>query len=123
MGTGLCAPASCGRAQLAWGVAVPVLLAVAGWLAVAALRATRDRSVRVVQAGRLALVAAGAMSLLSYAQSSAAVHHPIESSRYLSCLLISLPAVLWPLWTVARRVRDGGWRTVSGGAAAAALSG
>jgi hypothetical protein len=123
MGTGLCAPASCGRAPLAWGVAVPVLLAVAGWLAFRALRATRDRSVRVVQAGRLALVVAGALSLLSYAQSSAAVHHPIESSRYLSCLLISLPAVLWPLWTVASRVREGGWRTAFGGAAATAVAG
>jgi hypothetical protein len=51
---------------------------------------------------------AAALSLLSYAGSSAAGRTPVESARYLSCLLISTPAVLWPAWrAVTHRVAAG----------------
>ncbi|WP_328851969.1 glycosyltransferase family 39 protein [Micromonospora globbae] len=57
---------------------------------------------RVAAALRLALLAAAAATLAAYALSSAAGRTPVESSRYLSCLLVSLPALLWPLWRAAR---------------------
>jgi hypothetical protein len=112
MGTGLCAPSRCESWQLWWGVAYPVLLFAAGVLAARALwRASRvtvtgdaaNGDERVRQAGRLALVVGAALSLLAYATSSAAGRTPVESARYLSCLLISTPAVLWPLWSAVTR--------------------
>lgn len=115
MGTGFCAPGRCADWQLWWGVAAPLLLVVAGLLALRALWLLRParwpagvvRAERVRQGGRLALVGAAAVSLLAYAVSAAAGRTPVESSRYLSCLLISMPALLWPLWTAAGLDRPG----------------
>jgi hypothetical protein len=101
MGTGMCSPSRCEPWQLWWGLAYPVLLVVAGVLA------WRHR-----QPGRLALVGAAGLTVLLYAVSGAAGATPTESARYLSGVLISTPAVLWPLWTAGR------WR--AGGVAAVA---
>ncbi|MEU5791081.1 hypothetical protein ABZ754_25575 [Micromonospora purpureochromogenes] len=68
-----------------------------------AVRADGARAVRAGAAVRLALVAGAVGTLAAYTVSSAAGRTPVESARYLSCLAISLPALLWPLWTVARR--------------------
>ncbi|MFC4021178.1 hypothetical protein ACFOW4_24995 [Micromonospora sp. GCM10011542] len=132
LGMGFCAPGQCATWQLWWALALPVLLAVAAASAWRALRAAPDRRAdlpdgggpldggrladggglanggrldggRVGAAVRLALVVAAVATLGSYTVSSAAGRTPVESSRYLSCLLISLPALLWPVWTVARR--------------------
>lgn len=116
MGTGMCSPSHCTAWQLWWAVAVPVLLVMASAAAVRAVRPAHGDE-RVRQAGRLALVAAGAVSVLAYARSDAAGTTPVESARYLSCLLISLPAMLWPLWSAAARAR-----AVVRSAAAAALA-
>lgn len=111
MGTGLCDPGRCEPWQMWWAVAYPILLAAAGALAVWALRRLRTlapaaaRAERVRQWARLALVGAAVLSLLAYVSSDAAGTTPVESSRYLSCLLITTPAVLWPLWSVAGRGR------------------
>jgi hypothetical protein len=106
MAGGLCPPGRCGPAQTWWGLAYVLLLAVAGALAVAALRragrpgrggaAGRARPATVRQAGRLALVAAAAVTLVSYARSPTAALAPVESARYLAILGVSLPAVGWP---------------------------
>ncbi|SCE75135.1 hypothetical protein GA0070618_0643 [Micromonospora echinospora] len=130
MGTGFCPPGRCAGWQLWWGVAAPLLLAVAGLLALRALWVLRPaslrraglptasprraglpppsprpddavRTARIRQGGRLALVGAAAVTLAAYAGSAAAGDTPVESSRYLSCLLVSLPALLWPLWAAA----------------------
>jgi hypothetical protein len=102
MGTGTCSPGDCAPWQMWWGVAYPILLVAAAVLGVRALRAGREERSREV--ARLALVAAAALTLILYARSAAAGETPVESARYLSALLISTPAVLWPLW----RVRIGG---------------
>ena len=108
MGTGFCAPGHCAPWQLWWGVVGPILLVVAGVLAVGGLRAGSGVE-RIRQGGRLVLVVGAALSLIAYAISSAAGTTRVESSRYLSCLLISFPALLWPLWSAAtatpRRLR------------------
>jgi hypothetical protein len=111
MGTGLCDPGRCAAWQRWWGVAYPVLLVVAVVLAGRALRRATHRAERVRQGGRLALLAAAGLTLTAYAASSAAAHTPVESARYLSCLLVSTPALLWPLWSVA----TGGVRAAAGG--------
>ena len=120
LATGVCAPGRCEPWQLWWAFAWLALLAVAGYGAWRAFRAAgrepgpaqpRAASAaggavapeRVRAAGRLALAAAALVSLLVYARSNAAGNTPLESGRYLHCLLVSTPAVLWPLWTL--RVR------------------
>lgn len=103
MGIGLCAPAQCASWRLWWGVGYLVLLAAGVLLAGWALGRATTRTERVRQAGRLALLVAAAVSLFAYVNSSAAALAPVESTRYLSCLLISTPAVLWPLWSMASR--------------------
>jgi hypothetical protein len=119
MGTGHCGPGHCAPWQMWWGVAFPVLLIIAGVLAALAVRRSRGDD-RVRQGGRLVLVAAAALSLLAYASSSAAARTPEDSARYLSGLLISIPAVLWPLWSAAARRADP-LRRLAGAAGLAAL--
>ncbi len=104
MGTGQCSPGHCHGIQMWWGIGYPVLVVAAGALAVAGvLRGSTPRPERIHQAGRLALVTAAVLSILSYTLSASAARYPVESARYLSCLLISTPAVLYPLWTLVRR--------------------
>ncbi|MET8199118.1 hypothetical protein [Micromonospora taraxaci] len=124
LGTGFCDPGRCATWQLWWALALPLLLALGAVTAWRALRspappesagsagaAESGVSARVAAAVRLALVLAAVATVGAYTVSSSAGLTPVESSRYLSCLLISLPALLWPVWTVARdglrQVADG----------------
>lgn len=131
LGMGFCAPGNCATWQLWWAFALPVLLvvgAVTAWRALGVTRAgtaggsalghlpfrTNTNPPRSTEGGareghigaaiRLALVAAGVATLAAYTLSSSAGRTPVESSRYLSCLLVSLPALLWPLWRAARKL-------------------
>ncbi|MGC4896842.1 DUF423 domain-containing protein [Micromonospora sp. DT31] len=122
---GFCSPGHCATWQLWWAVAFPVLLLLA---TVAALRELRRRppgrpgpagergrlspatdgggpasAPRVSSGVRAALLVATVAVLAAYVASRAAGRTPVESSRYLSGLLIALPALLWPLWQTARR--------------------
>ncbi|MEU2662318.1 hypothetical protein [Micromonospora sp. NPDC007220] len=118
LGMGFCSPSRCTPGQSWWAVALPLLLlaaALSAWRTLrppvadlgqlpSALNGNCPRS--IVAAGgavRLALVVAAVGTLALYTASSAAGRTPVESSRYLSCLLISVPALLWPLWSAARR--------------------
>ncbi|MET7866159.1 hypothetical protein [Micromonospora taraxaci] len=124
LGMGFCDPGRCATWQLWWAPALPLLLALGAVTAWRALRppapqesagsagaAESGVSARVAAAVRLALVLAAVATVGAYTVSSSAGLTPVESSRYLSCLLISLPALLWPVWTVARdglrQVADG----------------
>ncbi|MEU8425377.1 hypothetical protein AB0C15_31340 [Micromonospora sp. NPDC048835] len=114
LGMGFCAPGQCATWQLWWALVLPLLLAIAGVTAWRALRSPGPTpistdpaavgvvSARVAAAVRLALVLAAVTTLGAYTVSSSAGLTPVESSRYLSCLLISLPALLWPVWAAAR---------------------
>ncbi|GII22954.1 hypothetical protein [Planosporangium mesophilum] len=110
--TGLCRPDRCVPWQLSWAPVYLALLALAAALAVAGLRATTradEPTERVRHAGRLALVVAAALGLFLYVRSATAGIDPMSNARYLHALPVSLPAVLWPLWAAARRLRpDGG---------------
>ncbi|WP_030488853.1 hypothetical protein [Micromonospora chokoriensis] len=109
LGMGFCAPGQCATWQLWWALALPLLLAIAGATAWRTLRRPPSDAAgpagpvgRVSAAVRLALVLAAVATLGAYTVSSSAGLTPVESSRYLSCLLISLPALLWPVWAAAR---------------------
>jgi hypothetical protein len=103
MATGLCAPSRCAPWQQAWFGPYLVLLLAATVLAFRDARRRRDPP--VISVIRLGLPVAAALSIAAYARSPAAATTPVENVRYLSCLLISLPAVLWPLWTAGRAMR------------------
>ncbi|RBQ10929.1 DUF423 domain-containing protein [Micromonospora sp. LHW51205] len=106
---GFCSPGRCATWQLWWALAFPVLLALAAFTAWHTLRRTwgGPRSVERVSAGvRLALLGGAAGVLAAYAVSNAAGRTPIESSRYLSCLAVAVPALLWPLWQAARPLAE-----------------
>ncbi|MGA4686689.1 DUF423 domain-containing protein [Micromonospora sp. AB353] len=106
---GFCSPGRCATWQLWWAVAFPVLLVLAALTAWHALRrASGDPgSAERVSAGvRLALLGGAAGVLAAYAVSNAAGQTPIESSRYLSCLAVAVPALLWPLWQAARPLAE-----------------
>ncbi|MER7456438.1 hypothetical protein [Micromonospora sp. NPDC126480] len=117
LGMGFCSPSRCAGWQLWWSAALPLLLLAAAVVAWRRLRGAgqpgRSASAghargsgdpaRVGAALALALVGAAAATLAVYALSSAAGRTPVESARYLSCLLISVPVLLWPVWDAARR--------------------
>ncbi|WP_373306829.1 hypothetical protein [Micromonospora gifhornensis] len=116
LGMGFCDPGRCAGWQLWWAVALPVLLAAAALTAWHTLRRSRaDAVARVGAAVTLALVGAAVATIAAYTVSSAAGRTPVESSRYLSCLLISVPVLLWPLW---RATRLGGRRSATARVAA-----
>ncbi|MFI8807467.1 DUF423 domain-containing protein [Micromonospora chalcea] len=120
---GFCSPGRCATWQLWWALAFPVLLALAAFTAWHTLRRTwgGPRSVERVSAGvRLALLGGAAGVLAAYAVSNAAGRTPIESSRYLSCLAVAVPALLWPLWRAVRPLAEVESIKATGGRAAGA---
>ncbi|MFC0100153.1 DUF423 domain-containing protein [Micromonospora marina] len=105
LATGFCSPGRCATWQLWWAVAFPVLLVLAALTAWHTLRRVGGGpgSAERVSAGvRLALLGGAAGVIAAYAVSNAAGQTPIESSRYLSCLAVALPALFWPLRQAAR---------------------
>ncbi|SCL28562.1 hypothetical protein GA0074692_2563 [Micromonospora pallida] len=98
LSSGMCAPSHCATWQMWWGPAYLILMVVAAVIAVVAIRRA-DPGERHVHASRLALVAGAAMTLAAYIASSSSATTPIESARYLHYGMVSLPAILWPLWT------------------------
>ncbi|MGY0004340.1 DUF423 domain-containing protein [Micromonospora sp. I033] len=121
---GFCSPGHCARWQLWWAPVFLVLLllgAITAWRALSPAdlgrfpfatngncprsggEPARVTERRVSAAVRLALLAGAAAVLAAYAASSAAGRTPIESARYLSVLAVAAPALLWPLWSAARR--------------------
>ncbi|MEE6310037.1 hypothetical protein V1634_24695 [Plantactinospora veratri] len=121
LGMGLCEPSYCAGWSLWWGPVVLLLLTAALLLAVRRLRtpATLDPVDRTRAVTWLVLAAAGLLSVLSYVRSPAAADSPVESARYLSVLLVSLPVALWPLY---RLVRAGGRPAIPAALPIAALA-
>ncbi|MGW5014233.1 DUF423 domain-containing protein [Micromonospora chalcea] len=120
---GFCSPGRCATWQLWWALAFPLLLLLAAFTAWHTLRRTwgGPRSVERVSAGvRLALLGGAAGVLAAYAVSNAAGRTPIESSRYLSCLAVAVPALLWPLWRAVRPLAEVESIKATGGRAAGA---
>lgn len=97
---------------LLWGIAL-----IGALLALRQLRKKRQQDIseleteserqrRVRLYASLMLLASGAIWLLLFALGQAAPVTPRGSSRYLICLLLSVPAALWPLWLSVSHVRE-----------------
>lgn len=50
------------------------------------------------QCGRLVLLISAGMTLVLYAVSPRSAAYPTTAFRYLTCMVLALPALLWPLW-------------------------
>jgi hypothetical protein len=61
-----------------------------------------ERTELVLYTARLALLGTSGLSFLLYVISSSSGLFPVATSRYLVGLLVSTPALLWPLWKGAR---------------------
>ncbi|TMC23429.1 MAG: hypothetical protein E6J34_03030 [Chloroflexi bacterium] len=57
-----------------------------------------ERREMIIQCGRLMLLICAGGTLFLFATSPNAALVPVPTSRYLICLLVATPAVLWPLW-------------------------
>ncbi|WSX88615.1 DUF423 domain-containing protein [Micromonospora sp. NBC_00898] len=103
LGMGFCSPGHCATWQLWWALAFPVLLLLAALSAGRALRIPTPTPGSVPAAAvRLALLVGAVGVLGAYVLSSAAGRTPVESARYLSCLAVATPALLWPLRAATR---------------------
>ncbi len=100
-----------------WSLLFLSLLVISGATALASIRHLRRRnqqtwSIKVQQelilhTVRLLLIACAVLTLAIYIHSVAPHNNPAILSRYLICLWITLPALLWPLWTKADRKIQG----------------
>lgn len=61
-----------------------------------------ERRVYVLQWARLSLLLCAALVILAYLSSPAAAIYAGPTTRYLVCLDIAVPALLWPLWSGLR---------------------
>ena len=105
-------PWLCIASRGAWSLGITILWCVSVIIVITLIRHQRERwhSVSTVarpveerqqlilQYARLMLLVSGALWLLLFTISSAAAITPRSSTRYLVCLLFSVPALLWPLW-------------------------
>ena len=102
---------SCAIVQASWGLGYLVLLAIAIIFSLAILKRLRRlhqsspqawdfkaRQTAILQFARLMLLSTAAITILLYVISPVAAYAPWPTSRYLVGQLISIPAVIWPLW-------------------------
>ncbi|QBD79537.1 hypothetical protein EPA93_27580 [Ktedonosporobacter rubrisoli] len=66
-----------------------------------------ERQELILQCSRLMVLLSAGLTLLLYLISPSPAVVPFTSARYLTCLLIAVPALLWPLWRGLRRVQTG----------------
>jgi 4-amino-4-deoxy-L-arabinose transferase-like glycosyltransferase len=97
----------CVAFQGGWGLGYILLGIIAVYPALRAVRRRKssaqdcsfeEKQAFVRQCARLMLLVAAAITLVSYMLSPVAAIIPDIVWRYLICMLIALPAVLWPLW-------------------------
>jgi len=98
-----------------WGLGFLILLTMAIFLALRPLWKLRyhfreqpstseEKRTIIREFARLMLLASAAITLLLFTLSTAPAVWPATYSRYLHCLLIATPAIIWPLWVVASAI-------------------
>jgi hypothetical protein len=108
---------TCTAWQGSWTLGYLALWSSAAWLAVHQLRlqwkqepAQRqthsERRYTILQSVRLLLLISAMLTLISYSISPAAALVPGPTSRYLVCIQIATPALLWPLWQGVSSIRQ-----------------
>ena len=113
--------------QGGWGLGYVILWAVATFIAVSIIwRCWKGRSLlhpewtfeerqnMIRQCGQLMLLISVGGTILAYTLSSASAAFPEPTARYLECVLVALPATLWPLWNSLniRRITEN-WRSTA----------
>ncbi len=106
---------TCSSVQSAWGMGVLVLWSIATFFTLVALRPcwqhirhpqspwdVGQRWQAIRQGARLMLLLSALLTTLQFVTSNAAALYPITASRYLFCLLLTSPALLWPLFRLRR---------------------
>jgi hypothetical protein len=119
--TGTAQPYSCLAIQGLWSLGFLLLSCIALRLSIPTLwkywRQLRqaketvtpeDRQQAALQWNRLILLVGALLTLVAYTISPAAALFPGPTSRYLICLQIAFPAVLWPLWNGVQTLRSPG---------------
>jgi hypothetical protein len=102
---------SCTIVQATWGLGYLVLLTIAIIFSIAILKRLRRlhqsssqtwdfkaRQTAILQFARLMLLSTAVITILLYVISPVAAFAPWPTSRYLVGQLVSIPAVIWPLW-------------------------
>jgi hypothetical protein len=108
---------TCTAWQGSWTLGYLVLWGCAAWLAAHQIwlqwkqepvqRQTPDeRRYTILQSVRLLLLISAMLTLISYTISPPAALVPGPTSRYLVCLQIATPALLWPLWQGFEGIRQ-----------------
>jgi hypothetical protein len=102
----------CVLLQSSWGIGYLILWFMAACLAVYVIWRYRrhvrsgmtqnssleERQEVIRQCGRLMLLASVGLTLLLYAMAPSSATNPDTTFRYLTCLLLAIPALLWPIW-------------------------
>jgi hypothetical protein len=105
----------CTILHASWSLGLIVLWLVAVWLALQALwtgtqelrgqPASWNQTQSIKREGaRLLLLLSAGLTVVVFTLSAASIASSAGYARYLHCLLISVPAVLWPLWRGARKL-------------------
>src|SRR5260221_7419310 len=115
--------------QSSWGFGYLILWFIAVSLAVYAIlrygrqmlagttqsTSSEERQEVIRQCGRLALLASVGLTLLLYVIAPTSATYPQTTFRYLTCLLLAIPALLWPVWQGLSVQRISlNWRTKAG---------
>ena len=112
----------CAVFESSWGIGFLILGMIAAFLAVRVIWPTwrkspardwtfEERQTTIRQCARLMLLVTAGLTIVSYMLSPVSAIIPDITSRYLICLLIAVPAVLWPLWSGNSRLMAlSGWR-------------
>lgn len=101
---------TCLLEQAIYGFGYVVLLIIAVLMALVGLfivsRRYREKPELVRQWACLMLLVGAGLTLIVFAHSPTSIFTGVLGVRYLICTLVSLPAVLWPIWKGIDRVRS-----------------
>src|SRR6266566_7095134 len=106
----------CAIVHASWSLGLIVLWLVAVFLAIMALwklkhyfreqpSSSEQKCSIVREFARIMLLVSAGITVLFFTLSTASIPSSAGNSRYLHCLLISIPAFIWPLWIGARTVK------------------
>lgn len=101
----------CTIGHAGWSLGLIVLWLVAVFLTIQALLKVKpflreQKQTIIREFARLMLLVSAGMTVLFFTLSASSIPPSAGNARYLHCLLISIPALIWPLWTAARQVES-----------------
>jgi hypothetical protein len=103
---------SCVVLQGGWSLGYLLLWTLALWKAIKngvvarkiqSTATKEDRQKQIIEYARLMILISGGMTIILYALSTSAAAVPEATARYLVCLLLTIPTVLWQLWPQKER--------------------